>query len=122
MKTKAQTTLDQAEEFFTLANEELNKPEEDIVPYAVCRNSFLAVNNYLIGFLLLHGKEIHAATSIKELLENCQAVNQNFQALNLMPMYQNSEDEDVWMDFETMNEFMDLAKQTRSLVSPVAAR
>lgn len=122
MITKAQTALKQAEEFFSTALEELARPAEDIVPYAVCRNSFLAVNNFLIGYLLQHGKEIHAATSLKDLLTQCQAVNQNFHALNLLPMYHNTEGDDLWMDFETMNTFMDLARQTRTLVAPVAAR
>ncbi|MGB0524050.1 MAG: hypothetical protein ACPGJS_13865 [Flammeovirgaceae bacterium] len=119
MNSKPEHTLELAEEFFNVASEELNRPEEDLVPYAVCRNAYLAVNNFMIGYLQQHGKEIHGTTSLEELVQQCSEFNHNFMTLDLSNMYKSSEDVDVWMDLETAKEYMDLAVQTRTFVSTV---
>lgn len=113
---KAQTTLEQADQLFHTAQEELSRPEEDVVPYMVCRNAFKSVNKYLTGFLLKHGMEIHASMSLELLLDRCREIDPKFERLNLAPLYSTSVQEDVWMDMETVKEFIGLATQTREIV------
>jgi len=113
---KAQTAIVQADELFNIAQEELARPEEDVVPYSVCRNAFKSVNKYLSGYLLRHGYDIHASMSLEVLLNRCREIDPKFSDLNLDPLYSSSEPEDVWMDMETVKEFIDLASQTRKMV------
>jgi HEPN domain-containing protein len=113
---KAQMAIVQAEEMFKHAHEELARPEEDVVPYSVCRNAFKSVNNYLSGYLLKHGIDIHASMSLDDLLNRCREIDSKFNDLNLDSFYNSSEPEDVWMDMETVKEFIDLASKTRQMV------
>ncbi|MDH3708297.1 MAG: hypothetical protein OER04_00340 [Cyclobacteriaceae bacterium] len=113
---KAQTAIVQADELFQIAQNELSRPEEDVVAYSVCRNAFKSVNKYLSGFLLRHGIDIHASMSLDVLLNRCREIDPRFNKLNLDPLYSSSEPEDVWMDMETVKEFIDLATQTRAMV------
>ena len=113
---KAETAIVQAEELFQMAQEELARPEEDVVPYSVCRNAFKSVNKYLSGYLLKNGIDIHASMSLDVLLKHCMELNPRFKELNLDPLYSSSQPEDVWMDMDTANEFIHLASRTRELV------
>ena len=113
---KAQTTLNQADQLFLTAQEELSRPEEDVVPYMVCRNAFKSVNKYLTGFLLKHGMDIHASMSLELLLDRCREIDPKFNSLNLAPLYSTSEQEDVWMDMDTVKEYIRLATKTREMV------
>ena len=113
---KVKITMDQADELFLTAQEELSRPEEDVVPYMVCRNAFKSVNKYLTGFLLKYGMEIHASMSLDVLLNRCREIDPRFNSLNLDPLYSTSEQEDVWMDMDTVKEFIGLATQTREMV------
>lgn len=113
---KVKTILDQANDLIKLAQEELFKPEEDVVHYLVCRNAFKAVDKYLSGFLLDHGINIHSSTSLETLLTNCREIDSKFNYLNLEAMYSSGEDEDVWMDMGTTQEFLTLAQRIKKMV------
>jgi HEPN domain-containing protein len=115
---KLNTTLDQAEVLFHLAEEEFSRPEEDVVAYMVCRNAYKAVNKYLTGFLLDHGLDIHASMSLEVLLNKCQELDNRFENLNLDTLYNTNvhEQDDVYMDMDTVKEFIDLAIDVRKLV------
>ncbi len=119
---KAQTVLVQADQLFKIAQEELSRPEEDVVPYSVCRNSFKSVNKYLLGFLLKHGMDIHASMSLEVLLDRCREIDPKFNRLNLDPLYSSSKPEDVWMDMDTVKEFIALAMQTRKMVAAASQK
>ena len=115
---KFQTTLDQADELFNSAQEELARPEEDVVPYSVCRSAFKSVNKYLTGYLLKHGMDIHSSMSLEEMLKKCQEIDPKFNDLDLKLLYSTSEDEDVWMDMAIVKQYIGLAEQTKKLVEP----
>ncbi len=117
---KAQNTLSQANQLYQTAQEELSRPEEDVVAYSVCRNAFKSINKYLSGFLLKHGMDIHASMSLDILLNRCREIDPKFNSLNLDPLYSSSEPEDVWMDMDAVKEFIALATQTRKMVAPAS--
>jgi hypothetical protein len=116
---KIKTTLDEAEELFDAAKEELYKPEEDVVHYMVCHNAFKSVNQYLTGYLLNHGVEIYVSMSLAALLDQCRLIDKKFNDLNLDLLYTFNEDENIWMDIDNTLEYMELAAQTRKMVGVI---
>ena len=113
---KIKTTLDQANELFDAAKEELCRPEEDVVPYMVCSNAYKSVNKYLTGFLMQNGIEIHNSLSMEKLLNLCRDIDPRFEDLSLRYMYNTKLREDVWVNMDTVRKFIDIATQTRKLV------
>ncbi len=110
------TTLEQADEYFNSAQEELFKPEEDIVHYMVCKGAYKAIQNYLIGYLLNHDLTLEPRATLQELLQLSRNIDARFNDLNLDLLYNAHEEEDVWMDYGTAREFMNLAIQTKELI------
>ncbi len=115
LKTKA--ALDQADELFSTAAEELYRPEEDVVPYMVCSTAYKSVGKYLTAFLLKNDIEIHNSMPMETLLKLCRDIDPRFGNLNLDPLLQPTENEKVWTNMRTVRQFIDLASQTRTLVS-----
>ncbi|MFC4870933.1 hypothetical protein [Negadavirga shengliensis] len=114
---KPQKTLDEAEELFDLAKEELCRPEEDVVHYMVCSNSYKAISKYLAGFLMKNILKNQTSLSIEDLLRQCREVDPEFKKLDLAPLTHQKNPEDVWMNMDTAREFMMLAEKTRALVN-----
>ena len=83
MNDKAKKLFDDAIEKLNEANEELFRPEEDIVSMVVCKNSQFAVENYLKGFLLQNGVDPSNFKTIDSLYEKCKSINKNFEKVNL---------------------------------------
>lgn len=116
MYDQVKTPLQQAEEFLQIAQEELYKPEEDVVRYMVCRSAYKAVQNYLTAYLVKQNIKTNPTMTIENLLDLCRKSNPIFNDLKLDLLYNAHEEEDVWMDMGTAQEFMDLASKTKVLV------
>ena len=117
LDNKTSNTLDQADKLYQSASEEYSRPEEDVVPYMVCRSAYKAVDKYLTAFLMKHGIEIHNSMSIDVLLELCRDLDTRFNDLTLDPLLTKSDNEDLWMNMDTVNDFYRLASETRKLVA-----
>lgn len=65
------------------ANNELYKPEEDIVAFSVCKNSQYAIENYLRGYLTKKGIKTSSLITIDQLYEACKKININFEKIDL---------------------------------------
>ncbi len=65
------------------ANDELCRPEEDVVSQLVCSNSKHAIVNYLRGFLLQNKIETSDDEAIDSLYDQCKAINKHFEEVNL---------------------------------------
>jgi HEPN domain-containing protein len=65
------------------AVQELNKPEEDVVSYAICKFSQSAINNYLRGFLLEKGITTGESETLEELYQKCLSLDEKFKHLDL---------------------------------------
>jgi HEPN domain-containing protein len=83
MKAKANLLFDDAVEKLNEASQELFKPEEDVVTFAVCKNAQYAIENYLKGFLLINGIDPDNYKTIESLYEQCKAINNNFVTIDL---------------------------------------
>ena len=113
---KIKSIFDQAEEYFSAAQKELFKPEEDVVHYMVCKGAFKSIHSYLNWYLHLHEIKASDSTSMAELTNHCRQLDNKFNELNLDLLYNAHEEEDLWMNMATAQEFMDLAMKTRELV------
>ena len=83
MQDKATELFDEAVQKLKDANNELCRPEEDVVAYMVCNNAQYAIRNYLTGFLMLNGIESNREASISDLYEQCKSINGNFEEISL---------------------------------------
>lgn len=83
MKAKANQLFDEAIEKLNRANEEICRPEEDVVSFMVCKNAQFAIENFLIGFLLQNGIVPGCQATIDELYEQCKGIEKNFEKLDI---------------------------------------
>jgi len=83
MNDQANKLFDEAIEKLKEANEELCRPEEDIVSFVVCKNSKFAIENFLKGFLLQRNIEIDHYKTIDDLYAQCLKLNRKFEKINL---------------------------------------
>lgn len=83
MEDKAKKLYETAIQKLKEANDELCRPAEDVVSFMVCQNSHIAIENYLKGFLAENGVEPGNSVSVDDLYEQCKALNQNFEKVNL---------------------------------------
>lgn len=83
MKTKANKLFDEAIEKLNEASEELFRPKEDVVTYAICKNAQFAIKNYLKGFLLKNDIDPSNYKTIESLYEQCKMINVKFEEIDL---------------------------------------
>ncbi len=113
---KIKSTMSQADALLDAANEELCRPEEDVVPYMVCSNAYKSVGKYLTGYMMKYVIEIHNSMPLDTLLNLCKDVNPRFSELDLEPIVHTPNPDDVWVDMSTVKTYIDLATQTREMV------
>jgi HEPN domain-containing protein len=113
---KSKSTLSEADEMLHTAEEELCRPEEDVVHYNVCKHAYKAIEKYMTGYLIQHGEHIQNSTSIKELLNSCRKIDPNFNNLDLNPVTDAEHADRLMINLHTAMEFIKIAKQTRNLV------
>lgn len=83
MKEKANVFFEEAIEKLREANEELCRPEEDVVRSLVRSNSQDAIKKYLRGFLALNEVEPGEDESIEQLYERCRSLNSHFEEIDM---------------------------------------
>ena len=83
MKSKADKLFEEAVLKLSEANEELFRPEEDVVSYSVCKNAQFAIENYLKGFLFNNGIDPSNFKTIESLYEQCKIINKNLKEVDL---------------------------------------
>ncbi len=83
METNATALFDKAVEKLREANDELCRPEEDVVAPVVCKNSQEAILNYLKGYLLTQDIIPEEGASVDQLFEKCRSINPHFEKINL---------------------------------------
>jgi len=83
MENRSKVFYKNATEKLRKANDELFRPEEDIVPYSVCKNSQFAIESYLKGYLLENEVDISTLDTMDKLLEQCKHINKKFEKIDL---------------------------------------
>jgi len=83
MKERAQALFKEAIKKIDEANEELCRPEEDVVTVLVCKKAQRATENFLRGFLLQNSVEPNINSTLDELYHQCIDINPNFSLVDL---------------------------------------
>lgn len=83
MENDADKLLLKAVKKLNEANKELYRPEEDIVTYLICKNSQIAIENYLKGYLLKNDVDPSNYKTIDSLYKQCKLINKGFEKVNL---------------------------------------
>ncbi|MGB5500679.1 MAG: hypothetical protein WBM77_17235 [Maribacter sp.] len=83
MNDSAKKLYEEAVRKLKEANDELCRPEEDVVSQLVCSNSQHAIVNYLMGYLIENGKVAKNEDSIDSLYEQCKSINKHFEEVHL---------------------------------------
>ena len=83
MKEKAKEYLQNAVDKLKDANNELYRPEEDVVSFSVCKNAQFAIDNYLRGYLYKNNVDASSFKTINELYEQCKKINEKFVRIDL---------------------------------------
>ena len=83
MENNAAALFDKAIQKLREANDELCRPEEDVIAPVVCKNSQEAISNYLKGFLIMKGITPPENATIDRLYEKCRSIDSHFEKVNL---------------------------------------
>ena len=83
MEKKALELFDEAVKKLHEANEELCRPEEDVVSHLVCKHSQVAIENFLKAYLLKRDVNLDKYETINSLYYKCIAVNPKFVNVDL---------------------------------------
>jgi len=83
MKLRSDAFLKEGVKKLKQANEELFKPEEDIVAYSVCKNAQFAMDNLLRGFLLSNKVEPTQEDTIDSMLKMCAKIDDRFKKVDV---------------------------------------
>ena len=107
--------FEKGEELLSIAQEELYRPEEDIVTYMVYQKAKLATSEFLISFLTHYGIEV-SSTEPQILLNQCRKINPDFNELNIDPMIKVWNDKNLWINSQPAKDFVTIAEETRAMV------
>ena len=103
------------------ANREVQRPEEDAVSIAVCKDARDSLRKYLLHFLNRHHIE-PAGQSIGELHRQCVSVDPRFGSIDLLAMrcqsLESYDDEDYCLDAGNAATCLALTNQFRQLIDP----
>ena len=83
MKNRARALFKDAINKVREADEELCRPEEDVVSILVCKKSQRATENFLKGYLLHNGIDPSESNTLEDLYNQCKSFNKNFKKIDL---------------------------------------
>jgi len=118
MNNNALQIFKKAQNKITSANEELLKPQNAIVSYAVCRYSRTAIKLLLESFLTKNKIPLNKKESIALLLERCALINKKFREIHLNKINCRHEiiDTSYCSDVNKVSSCFDVAKEIEQLV------
>ena len=83
MDKKAEQYFSKGSRKLQEGDQELYKPEEDIVSLVICRSTIGSIENYLKGFLTLRGFDIEEDQTLADLMERCRMLDPKFHSINI---------------------------------------
>lgn len=81
-----QNILNRANLLLNRAEEELNKPQEDVVSLSICQGTKESLDLYLKAFLLRHEAADIDAGSMVDRLERCRVFDKRFDSIDLQTL------------------------------------
>ena len=83
MDKKAEQYFSRGSKKLHEADQELYKPEEDVVSLVICRSTIGSIESYLKGFLTLRGFEIEEEQTLGDLMERCRMLDPKFHKIQI---------------------------------------
>lgn len=108
--------FEHAEELIEAAQNELNRPAEDVVPFMVCHNAREAIADYFKGYILRQDAQYNEDDSLEDLLHQCQAIDLRYEEFDLSP-FNFKRDEAYSAEFGRMKCCIELAQEIGHMVN-----
>jgi hypothetical protein len=83
MSKNLPSILQSALKSFRLAENEMNRPGEDVVAYCACHNMRESVNIFLLSYLASKLVQLPGESKFNDLLSYCKKLDPQFKAINL---------------------------------------
>lgn len=117
---KAQELFQQAIARLDFVNDELNRPEEDVMTFAICHQTRSIMADLLSSYLLEKGKDISSASDLETLQALTREVDARFARLDLTAMYCHpgklQGEEAYCMDMQRVGSCLRIANQLADMV------
>jgi hypothetical protein len=113
-------SLEQAMQSFRIAENELNRPNEDAVTLCACHNTRNSVNGFLHSYLLSKSSD-NREKHLDDLLSQCSKIDDQFKAIDLSCFKCGTSDKDTCdhnycLSVEKVDECFNQAKVVKDLV------
>lgn len=119
MKTNPEYLLSKAQKKIQLAEEELMKPNEDVVSFSICNQSKSAIKILLESYLIKHNINFNDQEPLALLLERCTIHNPNFKSIDLSSFNcrNTSNSQNYCDDINKVSNCLSIAKQIEALIA-----
>jgi hypothetical protein len=117
IQKNAISAFQEASSFLELAEKELIRSEEDVVPQMICRSSRKAIQGFLLSFLLENGTNDPPSSLDLALAESIK-INQKFLhfEMNKMECRKTNPEDNYCSNLKSAKLCLDLAKEAKNLV------
>ncbi|MCX6186763.1 MAG: hypothetical protein NTU43_07175 [Bacteroidetes bacterium] len=114
-------TFQLASDLLEFVNQELNRPEEDVMTTSVCHQTRGIIIDMLTAYLLLKGKNISAISDLETLHAMCCQLDAKFSKLDFTSMrchpIKLQGEKAYCMDIEHVRNCFDIANKVKETVS-----
>lgn len=119
MKSNPAYLISKAQKKIQFAEEELMKPNEDVVSFSVCNQSKLAIKILLESYLTKHNINFKDQEPLALLLERCTIHNSNFKSIDLSSLTcRNTPNSQNYCDgVAKVSNCLNIAKQIEALIA-----
>jgi len=112
--------LQRASNQLEIANEEINRPSEDVVCYSICFRAKCSLTDLLISYLIINDIDSSAANNLEDLQKMCSAIDKNFADLEFASMdchpTKIKNEEHYCLGIERVKECLRIANRVKELV------
>ena len=119
-KDKLIHSLSEASELIRRAENELQRPSEDVVAISVCNYANESIRKHLQAYLLLNKQKVDFMQSIEETLKQCIELNKKFKKIDLVEINCKStpvcNNDEYCLSNEKVRRCLDIAQDTKSMV------
>ena len=119
MKTNPEYVLSKAQKKIQEAEDELMKPNEDVVAFSVCNQSKMAIKILLESYLIKNNLNFNEQEPLALLLERCATYNPNFKSIDLSNMNcrNTPNSQNYCDDIAKVSSCLTVAKQIEKLIA-----
>jgi hypothetical protein len=107
-------------------NDQLNRPDEDVVTIALCHQARSIIGDLFGSYLLMNGKDITGSDDLKTLRKNSVDLDRKFAMINLEEMYcfpgKLHHESEYCMDLSRIRACVKIANDLKGLMADTAGK